>query len=132
MQKRRPLDRQAFQRLKSRKLIEGRRPALFVAAKVADAAGERAAYIKNRAFDREYYKNLVLAYLGKFGAAARADLDSLLLEKLSATWPLPQKKKFVRNLLQEMKGDGSITLSGVTRWARWRMARPLARAGGSD
>ena len=132
VQKKRALDDDAFRRLKAGRLIEGRRPNLFVAAMVAEAAGERAAYIKNRAFDRDYYKNLVLAYLAKFGEAARADLDSLLLEKLSAAWPLPRKKKFVRNLLQEMKGDGSITLSGATRSARWRLSKPAARAGGSD
>ena len=45
--KKRPLDTRALQRLKGRKPMEGRRPNLFVAARVADAVGERAAYIKS-------------------------------------------------------------------------------------
>jgi len=36
-----------------RKLIEGRRPNLFVSAKIAAATGEKASYIKRRAFGSE-------------------------------------------------------------------------------
>lgn len=50
IQRRWPID-DAFRRLKAQKLIEGRRPNLFVSAKIAVATGEKAAYIKNRAGD---------------------------------------------------------------------------------
>ena len=83
VQKKRPIEEESFKRLKSRKLIEGRRPNLFVSAKIAAATGDRAAYIQNRAFDKQHYKDMVVAYLERFGEATRADLDELLLEKLS-------------------------------------------------
>ena len=88
VQKKRPLDDESFQRLKAQKLIEGRRPNLFVSAKIAAATGDKAAYIKNRAFDKQHYKDMVVAYLEKFGEATRAELDKLLLDKLSgyARW----------------------------------------------
>lgn len=123
VQKKRPLDAEAFQRLKERRLIEGRRPNLFVAAKIAAATGDKAAYIKNRAFDKAHYKDMIVAFLKKFGEATRPDLDGLLLKKLSDTLNDGQKKRFVTNLLQEMKKDGLIFPNGITRWAKWRMSR---------
>ena len=122
VQKKRPLDENAFQRLKARRLIEGRRPNLFVSAKIAAATGDKAAYINNRAFDKAHYKDMVVAFLKKFGEATRRDLDGLLLKKLSDALNDGQKKRFVTNLLQEMKKDGLIFPDGTTRWAKWRMS----------
>ncbi len=124
VQKKRPLDEEVFKRLKARKLIEGRRPNLFVSAKIAVATGDKAAYIKNRAFDKQHYKDMVVAYLEKFGDAARTDLDELLLAKLSDVLDAKQKRLFIMNLLQEMKREALITPAGSRRWARWRLHKP--------
>ena len=129
VQKKKPIAEDDFKRLKTRGLIEGRRPNLFVSAKIAAATGDKATYIKNRAFDRAHYKDLVTAYLGKFGEASRADLDSLLLKKLSDALSDTQKKRFLSNLLQEMKMEGRIFADGTTRWARWRMTKPSENGG---
>src|SRR5208283_5018771 len=126
VQKNRPLDEESFARLKARKLIEGRRPNLFVSAKIAAATGDKAAYIKNRAFDKQHYKDMVVAYLEKFGEATRADLDELLLEKVSDALDRKQKKGFITNLLQDMKMAGLILPDGATRWAKWRLSKPPA------
>src|SRR5262249_10999533 len=123
VQKNRPIDEESFRRLKSRKLIEGRRPNLFVSAKVAAATGDKASYIKRKAFDKQHYWDMVVAYLEKFGAATRAEVDDLLLEKLSDALGEKQKKAFVTNLLQEMKKAGQISPKGRTRWAKWRISK---------
>lgn len=123
VQKRRKLDDETFTRLKAHKLIEGRRPNLFVSAHIAAATGDKASYIKNRAFDKAHYKDMVKAYLNEFRHAARSDLDSLLLAKLSDALSLAQKKSFVKNLLQEMKNDGSIIPEGTRRHAKWRLSK---------
>jgi ATP-dependent DNA helicase RecG len=123
VQKRRPIGVDEFKRLKAQHLIEGRRPNVFVSAMVADATEDRATYIKNRAFDKSHYKQLVHAYLQKFGEATRADMDRLLVEKLSDTLNPEQKKSFVTNLLQEMKRDGTIAPDGTTRWTKWRISK---------
>lgn len=126
VQKKRPLDEEAFKRLKARQLIEGRRPNVFVSAQIAVATGDKASYIKNRAFDKQHYKDMVVAYLEKFGEAARADLDELLVAKLSDVLDAKQKRLFIMNLLQEMKRDGLIAPAGSRRWTRWRLHRPPA------
>lgn len=126
VQKQRPLEEEAFKRLKGRSLIEGRRPNLFVSAKIAKATGDKATYIRNRAFDKGHYKAMVIAFLEKFGEATRADLDGLLLGKLSEALSESQKKRFVKNLLQEMRKEESIISDGTTRWAKWRMSKSPA------
>lgn len=129
VQKKRPLDDEAFRRLKQRKLIEGRRPNLFVSARIANVTGDRAAYIKNRAFDKAHYKDMIVAYLQKFGEGTRSDLDGLLLEKLSDALDGQQKKRYITNLLQEMKKEGHIFPDGTTRWAKWRISKTGAKGG---
>ncbi|MEO7864035.1 MAG: RNA-binding domain-containing protein [Nitrospirales bacterium] len=121
VQKQRALDDNTFTRLKERKLIEGRRPNLFVSAKIAAVTGEKAAYIKNRAFDKAHYKDMVVAYLRQFGRASREDLNRLLLDKLSNALDHKQKRHFVTNLLQEMKREKLIQVDGATRGAFWRL-----------
>ena len=121
VQKNHALDEESFKRLKARKLIEGRRPNLFVSAKIAAATGDKAANIKNRAFDKQHYKDMVVAYLEKFGEATRTELDELLVGKLSDTLDEYQKRRFISNLLQEMKKAGQLSPDGVSRWAKWRL-----------
>ena len=123
VQKKRPLTEEEFRRVKRQRLIEGRRPNLYVSAKIAALTGDKAAYIKNRAFDKEHYKKMVVSYLEKFGRVKRGDIDRLVMDKLSDTLDDKQKRYFVTNLLQEMKRAGTIRPEGVTRGARWVLCR---------
>jgi ATP-dependent DNA helicase RecG len=131
VQKKHPIEEESFKRLKARQLIEGRRPNLFVSAKIAAATGDKAAYIRNRAFDKQHYKDMVVAYLERFGEATRADLDQLLMNKISDALDGKQKKGVITNLLQEMKKDGRIVPDGATRWAKWRLSKSPAEPCGS-
>lgn len=109
VQKGLPLTEDQFALLKRRKLIEGRRPNLYVAASVAKAAGQQAAYIRNRGLDKAHYKELVLALLRQYQQATPAQLDELLLDKLPDVLSFKQKKHKINNLLQEMaREDQSI------------------------
>ena len=57
--------------LRKDKLIEGKYPNIYVTAKVAGVTDKKAQYIKNRVFDKEYYKNLILEYLKEYGSASK-------------------------------------------------------------
>lgn len=120
VQKKKPLRDEEFRRLKDLHLIEGRRPRLFVAAQVAAAVGGEVDWVKNRGFNRAYYKDLVMAYLEKFGEARRSDLDRLVVDKLPNGMSTKAKSNYVRDLLQEMRKEKLIQAHGATRWARWR------------
>ncbi|MCR4299322.1 MAG: putative DNA binding domain-containing protein [Gallionella sp.] len=127
VQKQQILGDAEFKRLKEQYLIEGRRPNLFVSAKVAATTGDKAAYIKNRAFDKSHYQEMVTAYLQKFGEATRKELDQLLMDKLSDTLDDKQKRHFVTNLLQELRRKRVVRPDGVTRGAKWRLYKADSR-----
>ncbi len=123
VQKGKPLTEDEFRSLKTKHLIEGRRPNLFVSADIAAITDTKADYIKKRAFDKEYHKRMVLEYLNKFGNASRKDIDRLLMDKVSDALGEDQKKTWITNLLQEMRRDGSIEPVGTTRHAKWVISK---------
>jgi len=123
VQKHHALSDAEFRALKRQQLIEGRRPNLIVAAHIAEAAGEKATYIRNKTFNKQYYKKMVIEYLGKFGHASPKDIDSLLNNMLPDILNSEQKKNMIKNLLQEMaKKDQSIyNAGGRAGGAMWKL-----------
>lgn len=120
VQKKQRLTRDEFKILKAQKLIEGRYPNLFVAAKIAAASGNRASYIKNRAFDKEHYKKMILAFIKEYGAASRQGINDLITDKLSDALNEKQKRNKVTNLLSEMsKKDKTIKNTGSDKKPNW-------------
>ena len=103
-------------------MVEGRRPNLYVSARVAAITGEKAIYIKYRAFDKVHYKKLIIAWLEKFGGAKREDIDKLLMDKLSDALDEKQKRNRIANLLFEMSHkDKTIMATGPRKFAVWRL-----------
>lgn len=119
VQKKLPITDEAAAFLKREKLIEGRKPNYFVAASIAAATDDRAAYIRNKAFDDEHYKKMIEAYIEKFGEASRKELDDLLMDKLSAVLTDKQKKVKVNNLIASLRKDGTIENVGSDTRPRW-------------
>lgn len=119
VQKRKPLTDEQAKYLKSLGLIEGRKPNFHISAQIADHSGERAQYIRNRAFDDQHYKQLIIEYLERFGTAKRLDINKLLLDKLPDVLNINQKDNKVKNLLQALKNEGVIETEGKS----WRMSK---------
>ncbi len=106
--------------LRKQRLIEGRKPNYFVTAEIALVTNQKAKHIKNRAFDKKWYKDLVLQLLEKYEEASRREVDELLMEKLPDILSVEQKKKKIENILQEMARSGTIKNYGSPRVPRWR------------
>jgi ATP-dependent DNA helicase RecG len=121
VQKKRPLAADDVRELRALKLIEGRSPNFFVSAKVAEWAGQKASYIRNKGLDDGYYRKLVTDYLKKYGQATRKDMDDLLLAKLPDVLDATQKAHKIRNLLQAMRRDDLIHRTGPKATAIWRL-----------
>ena len=116
VQKKLPITNEAVTLLKKEKLIEGRKPNYFVSANIADATDDKATYIKNRAFDKAYYKKLVLEYLTEYDKASRSEIDELLLDKLSNVLSEKQKRTKIKNLIFEMsKKDETIYNKSISK-----------------
>ena len=131
VQKGRSLPPEQVRALRGRGLVEGRVPRLFISAKLADAAGQKARYIRNRGFDDSYYQQLVLEYLSTYGRATRADLDALLLAKLPEVLSPEQKAHKLKNLLQAMRRGGLVHTRGPRAHAQW-LPGPASSAAGLD
>jgi ATP-dependent DNA helicase RecG len=103
-------------------LIEGRKPNLYVSASIAKATDNKATYIRMRAQNDDYYAKLIIDYLTKFGSASRADIEDLILVKLSEALDLGQKKNKISNLLTNMRRAGKIRNSGPRKAPKWELA----------
>jgi len=115
-----PLALEDVKRLRAQGLIEGRQSKIYVSAPIASLTDSKSDYIKNRAFDDEYYKDLIISYLKKYKTASRKDIDDLLLDKLSSALDQQQKRNKVRNLLYGMsKKEGTIQNNGTSRNPIW-------------
>jgi ATP-dependent DNA helicase RecG len=122
VQKGRRLTDDEFKLLKSQNLVEGRRPNLYVSARVAEVTGEKARYIRNRALDKQHYKGMILAFLQQYKRATRKEIDDLLMDKISDALDKKQKRNRVGYLLYEMSHkDKSIIAIGPRKSAQWRL-----------
>ncbi len=119
IQKRMPVDNETLKHLKRAHLIEGRKPNLHVSAVIAGVTEKKAAYIKTRALDDGYYRELIIEFIRKFGHANRSNIDELLSEKLSDALNAKQKSNKITNLLTDMKRAGLIRNDGAKKASRW-------------
>lgn len=122
VQKKLPIPDEAATRLRKGGLIEGRKPNYFVSAVIASATANKADYIRTRAQDDEFYAKLVMDYLEQFGQASRAEINTLLLDKLSEALGAEQKEKKIGNLLTKLRRAGRITNTGSRGQPVWRLA----------
>ena len=61
--------------LKGKKLIEGRKPNYYIGIKVAQKTGQKAAYSKNKAFDKSYYLDLIEKAIREHKRLERNEID---------------------------------------------------------
>lgn len=112
VQKKLSITDDAASKLKKEHLIEGRKPNYFVAASIAALTDDKAAYIKNKAFDDDHYKKMIESFLDKFSIGTRQEFEVLIKAKLSDVLTDKQKTDKVKNILQAMKREGRIRLNG--------------------
>lgn len=103
------LSKDAIQHLRKHKLVEGRVNNLYLSAEVARSISGEAQYIKNKGFDDQYYRDMIIDYLEKFGKAQRKDIRELLWDKLPGVLTDSQKERKILTLLTALKRKEKIT-----------------------
>ncbi len=119
VQKHEVIGKEEVARLRKLHLIEGRYPNLFLseyAAKTSDNNELKMEYIKNKSFNDQHFKKMIVSYLRSFGGATRAELNTLLQSKLSDVLSDEQKIRKIGNLLSGLKKEGIIRLSEKKKW----------------
>lgn len=114
------LTKDAVKYLRKHNLVEGRVNNLYLSAEVAQTIQEEAQYIKNKAFDDQYYRDMIIDYLEKFGKAQRKDIRKLLWDKLPAVLSDNQKERKILTLLTALKrADRIETDSDNKQTSNW-------------
>ena len=132
VQKKLPIPDDIVARLKRMKLIEGRRPNYYVSAAVAEATASKADYIRTRAQDDEFYAKLLIDYLKQFGQANRADINKLLIGKLSDALDEMQKYNKISSLLTKLRRRGVIVNTGSDTASCWKLVSETVNKEGSE
>ena len=122
VQKMQPIDEQQAQVLKSRKLIDGRKPKYFVSALVAAATNTQTQYTLNKGLSDEYYKKLIVQHVQKFKSVPTGDIRTLLTNKLPGLLTDQQKRAKVKNLLSTLRVQGYDGVKLASEGRRWVVA----------
>lgn len=119
IQKNKQITEQEILMLRSKKMIEGRKPHFYISSTVAAITGKESEYIKQRGIDDEYCRKIIIDYLVKFKEAKKSDLEEILIEKLPDVLDVQQKKNKIKNNLQVLKKNGIIINDGKI----WKMSK---------
>ena len=102
------LSKDAISFLRKHHLVEGRVNSLFLSAEVSKSIEAEAEYIKKRAFDDQYYRDLIISYLTQYNQASKEQLRGLLFDKLPDSLSDTQKERKIGNLLTSLRKQGMI------------------------
>jgi len=111
VQKNKDITEEAFLYLRKNKFVEGRKPKIYLSYKVIKPTENEelmAEYVKNKSFDDEYFRKLMVEYIKKQGKTSRKAIDNLIIPKLSAVLTEEQKKIKVGNFLSALRMQGKI------------------------
>ena len=95
-------------RFRKSHFVTGRKPNVIISSEIATVLDKKEEYIKHKAFDDKYYKDLILEYLKEYKKAKRCDIRRLLWDKLSDILSDTQKERKIKTLLEKLKKEGLI------------------------
>ena len=102
------LSKSAIALLRKHHLVEGRANNLYLSAEVAKNIDEEATYIKNKAFNDQYYRDLIIQYLKKYKKAKKKDIRDLIWDKLPDILDDTKKNRKISTLLTSLRYKGII------------------------
>ena len=113
---------EAVTMLRKKKLVEGRRPHLFVAKKVAQKINQKIEYSRHKGLDSKSCESLLINSLRDHGQLTRQEIDKLLWQVLSDQLNEKQKKAKIGNLLSKLRMSGAISNSTSGNNSVWRLS----------
>ena len=130
VQKKKELTEEEIAHLKSKKLIEGRKPNFIIAEQVAIKSDQIGTYLKNRGFDKEYYKKLLLEFLNKKKVGVnKEEIKNLLWDKLPNVLSDAQKLRRISVALTELKHQKQIENTGSDIKPLWKLVSSALSTG---
>ena len=84
-----------------------------------EETGQKAAYSKNKAFDKKYYLDLIEKAITEHSSLKRGEIEELLWKKLPDWMSDEQRKNKVTNLLSELRINNKIQNDGTMKESLW-------------
>lgn len=116
VQKGKDIPENAIAKLRKEKLIEGRKPNLYISKSIAKVTHQEAEYTDMKGFDDKYYRDLIVQALQEHKELKRADFNRLLLSKLPAVLNDKQKANKIEYLLKQLRKNGKIKSDAHKVW----------------
>lgn len=119
----RPISEEEVALLRKKKLIEGRKPNLFIAKPAAQQLDQRTAYSNNKGFEDDYYCDLILKAITEHGMLTREEITKLLWKKLPDVLNESQKLIKVKNLLSKLRSCNKIVNQRQGSISNWLLKK---------
>jgi len=106
----------AIKLLRKQKLIEGRRPHLYVSKRIAKATNKEVEYTLKKGFDDIECQEWIIKALIDHAVLSRKQINELLWSKLPIDYSDEQKMNRIGNLLTKMRKKGVIEADEKRIW----------------
>ncbi len=103
-----PLSDDEIVRLRSKHLIEGRKPKVYIAKHIAQKVGQKIEYSEHKGLGNKSCEEFLITALRDHKSLSRKEIDKLLWNLLSDLLNDRQKKDKITNLLAKLKRQGKI------------------------
>jgi len=119
VQKKKPLSDDETQLLKTKRLIEGRKPNFYLSKPLSILTGQKMRYSKNKGLKKAQYLELILKAIDEHKRVSRKDIDDLLLDILPSILTMKQKQTCIHHYLSELRITGKIVNVGNKKYPAW-------------
>ena len=116
VQKGKPISENAVKMLRKEKLIEGRKPHLYVSKFIAKATDKQVEYTLKKGFNDAECQEWILKALNDHKVLSRKQINELLWNKLPIDFTEDQKIGKIGNLLTKLRKKGIIYTDEKRRW----------------
>ena len=116
VQKGKPINDAAIKMLRKQKLVEGRKPHLYVSKRIAKATNKEVEYTLKKGFDDTECQEWIIKALKDHVVLSRKQIDELLWSKLSIDYTDEQRHRKIGNLLTKMRKRGVIKVDAKRLW----------------
>ena len=116
VQKGKPISENAVKMLRKEKLIEGRKPHLYVSKYIANATDKQVEYTLKKGFNDAECQEWIIKALNDHKVLSRKQINELLWNKLPIDFTEDQKMAKIKNLLYKMHKNNTIYLDENRNW----------------